>query len=106
MVKGKSYTNWGQGLFVCKDIDGKPCYIGDEVEATRLETELNLHEIPIKLQEQTWKGILVLQRSEGVRVKVNSTYYVKPKWTNNSYVKWKIKLIKSLKQEKDTVTYI
>ena len=86
---------FGYGLFIRNDDSGNPCCIGDRVEVIRpkmiIENEDTLSG-EIAIEETIFTGILVLLKSKGVRIKLDTgrgTEYIKPPITNRSRNIWK-----------------
>ena len=93
----KSKLPFGQGLFIRKDDFGNDCCVGDRVEVIRPEMSIphedwRGEETWKEISEQTFTGTLVLLKSRGVRIKLNTglgTEYIKPPITNRSRNIWK-----------------
>ena len=93
----KVKTIFGQGLFIRKDDFSRDCCIGDKVEVIRpamvIEHDVDFdNKEDVEIPEHTFTGTLVLLKTRGVLVKLNTgkgTNYVKAPLTNRSRNLWK-----------------
>jgi len=84
----------GLGIYVRKDIDGRPIHVGDTVRITRPSMQWKQYEGSVKIDEQTWVGEVRLTLSGGVKVFCDGAY-IKAPITDNSRNKWSWELLKS-----------
>jgi len=87
---------FAKGLFIRNDEEGHPCRVGDVVEVTHNNWQFNDYtEEWVNHGELCSRGILVLLKSRGIRIRMLNGEYVAPNIEKSGKANWKWKLIES-----------
>jgi len=108
--KKKGKEVFAKGLFIRKDVSGIDCCVGDYVRVTQPAFTIRKAEYigedynegggclfeKKEIEEKTYEGTLLLLKSRGVVIKLNTGEYITPKLTDKARNPWKWEKINTI----------